>query len=343
MSIKQKFKNNPYLKYIVGTILFIIFILIDLQVGFLASRSVSLLIRVVYYGIMALGFNLLLGYAGQISLGHAAFMGFGAYLTAYISNNFGFGFVSTVLISGIIPMFIGVLLGLVALRLERLYLAIATLGLGVTIQFVFREWVGFTNGFSGVRLSRPEIFGFAFNNSRHYLLLISIVLLLVIIFTYNLVRSRTGRALAAMRDSNYAAQAMGVSLFKYKLIAFAVSAFYVGLAGSLYAYAERYVHPSTWGAELSLDMLAMVVIGGLASIGGSITGAAFLIFAPRLIQYVPFLRDIVNMNYIFTGLAMILVIKFMPVGIYNWFDYKILQPLLYNFSKDLKVKEDDLP
>ncbi len=326
MAILKSFNKNPYFKYILGTLIFLIIIFFDMQFDLFASRTVSLFIRVVYFSIVAIGFNILLGYAGQISLGHAAFMGFGAYLTAFISNNFGLGFLPTLIISGLIPMAFGLILGLVALRLERLYLAIATLGIGVTIEFVFREWVWFTNGFSGARLSRPEVFGFAFNNSRHFLLLVTLVLFLVILFTYNLINSKTGRALSAMRDSSHAAQAMGISLFKYKLIAFALSAFYVGIAGSLYAYAERYVHPSTWGAELSLDMLAMVVIGGLASIGGSITGAGFLVLVPRLVQDLPLIGDITNINFILTGLAMILVIRFMPIGIYNWFDYKLIQP-----------------
>ncbi len=326
MAFFKLFNNNPYFKYILGSIIFVIIVFIDLQLGLFASRTVNLLIRVVYFSVVAIGFNILLGYAGQISLGHAAFMGFGAYLTAFISNNYGLGFLPTIILSGLIPMVFGVILGLVALRLERLYLAIATLGIGVTIEFVFREWVWFTNGFSGARLSRPEIFGFAFNNSRHFLLLSTIILFIVILFTYNLINSKTGRALSAMRDSGHAAQAMGISLFKYKLIAFALSAFYVGIAGSLYAYAERYVHPSTWGAELSLDMLAMVVIGGLASIGGSVTGAGFLVFVPRLVQDLPLIGEITNINFILTGLAMILVIRFMPIGIYNWFDYKFIQP-----------------
>ena len=329
MAIIKLFNKNPYFKYILGSIFFMIIVFIDLQLGFFASRTVNLLIRVVYFSIVAIGFNILLGYAGQISLGHAAFMGFGAYLTAFISNNYGLGFLPTLILSGLIPMAFGIILGLVALRLERLYLAIATLGIGVTIEFVFREWVWFTNGFSGARLSRPEIFGFAFNNSRHFLLLSTVILFFVILFTYNLIKSKTGRALSAMRDSNHAAQAMGISLLKYKLIAFALSAFYVGLAGSLYAYAERYVHPSTWGAELSLDMLAMVVIGGLASIGGSITGAGFLVLVPRFVQDLPVIGGITNINFILTGLAMILVIRFMPIGIYNWFDYKIIQPFYY--------------
>jgi len=332
--------SHPYTKYIVGTLIFMLMILIDLQLNIFASRTINLFIRVVYFSIMALGFNMLLGFAGQISLGHAAYMGLGAYLTAYFSNFMGWNFLLILLLSGLIPMVLGIALGLIALRMERLYLAIATLGLGVTGQMIFQEWRAFTRGFSGIRLDRPEIFGFAFNNSRHFLLLATAILLLVIILTYNFSRSRTGRALSAMRDSEYASQSLGVSLFKYKLLAFAASSFYVGIAGSLYAYAERFVHPSTWGVELSLDMLAMVVIGGLASIGGSIVGAAFLVLVPRITAATPLLAEITNMNYILTGLAMILVIKYLPLGIYNTIDVKLIQPyLIGRSSKEFRYQD----
>ncbi len=321
-------RAHPYIKYIAAVILFMIIIWLDTHIQFFTSRSISLMIRVIYFGIVALGFNFLLGYGGQISLGHAAFMGLGAYLTAYLTNHYALNFILVLFISGFIPMIFGGLLGLVALRLERLYLAIATLGLGVTIQQIFQEWDTFTGGFSGVRVPRPEMFGYVFIHSHHFLLLISVILLVVMLLSYNFARSRTGRALKAMRDSEYAARSLGINLVKYKLLAFAACSFYVGIAGSLYAYAERFVHPQTWGVELSLDMLAMVVIGGLASIPGSMFGAAFLVLIPQISRNVPLLRGITNINFILTGLAMILVIKFMPMGIYNWLDLKLIQPLL---------------
>ncbi len=333
MEIITKIRRHPYSKYFLGIILFMLVIWVDTHLEFFRSRTINLFIRVVYFSMVALGFNFLLGYAGQISLGHAAFMGLGAYLTAFMSNEWGIPFIIIIFLSGLIPMVFGALLGLVALRLERLYLAIATLGLGVTIQYVFQEWVSFTGGFSGVRVDRPVIWGYSFGYSRHFLLLIALILLAVMIISYNFSRSRTGRALKAMRDSEYAAQSLGINLVKYKLLSFAASAFYVGLAGSMYAYAERYIHPATWGVELSLDMLAMVVIGGLASIGGSVVGAAFLVLIPQITRGIPLLQDITNINIILTGLAMILVIKFMPMGIYNWFEFKVLNPLLRKEQK----------
>lgn len=270
---------------------------------------------VVIYAIAALGFNILLGYSGQISLGHAAFMGIGAYLSAYITMTMELPFLLALFVSGLVPMGVGLLLGLVALRLEGHYLAIATLGLGVTIQHIFKEWTGFTGGFSGAKAAPAKIFGFVFKSRESFFVLAVVVLLILTLFAYNFLRSKTGRALVAMRNSEHAARAMGVSLFKYKLIAFAVSAFYAGIAGSLYMHLIRYSDPNTWGIELSLNLLAMVVIGGLATIGGSILGAAFIVIIPELLKEIPVIGEIRSLSIILTGVALILVIRFMPYGL----------------------------
>lgn len=277
--------------------------------------TVTMLDTVVIYAIAALGFNILLGYSGQISLGHAAFMGIGAYLSAYITMELQLPFLLAILLSGVVPMLIGLLLGLVALRLEGHYLAIATLGLGVTIQHIFKEWTGFTGGFSGAKAPYASIFGYAFKSRESFFVLAIAVLVLLSIFAYHFLTSKAGRALVAMRNSEHAAKAMGVSLFKYKLIAFAVSAFYAGVAGSLYMHLIRYSDPNTWGIELSLNLLAMVVIGGLATIGGSILGAAFIVIIPELLKEIPVLGEIRSLSTILTGVALILVIRFMPYGL----------------------------
>lgn len=313
--IKDRLIHRPGIYIFVG-ILALLIPIINLQFDVFANSTMTLMNRVVIFSIAALGFNILLGYAGQISLGHAAFMGIGGYLSAFLTMEMNFPFVISILLAGLVPMIIGLLLGLVALRLEKLYLAIATLGLGVTIQNIFFEWSGFTGGHSGMRgIPSPEILGFTFRQREHFLLLSITILILLAIFTYNFIRSKTGRALIAMRDSESAAQAMGISLFNYKLIAFALSAFYVGVAGSLYAHLYRYIEPNIWGVELSLDLLAMVVIGGMATIGGSILGAAFIQLLPRLMSSLPFLDGIANINFILTGLFLVIVIVFFPRGL----------------------------
>lgn len=302
--------SKPFLYMIFGLLVAITPLFIEI------SRStMTMLNTVIIYGIVALGFNILLGYAGQISLGHAAFMGLGAYVSAYFVSVMELPFLFALLLSGIIPMLIGLLLGLVALRLEGHYLAIATLGFGVTLQQVFKEWIPFTNGFSGMKTEYPQILGFVFRTRESYFVLVIIIFIILALFAYNLLKSKTGRALIAMRDSEHAAQAMGVSLFRYKLIAFAISAFYAGIAGSLYIHLIRYTSPNDWGIELSLNLLAMVVIGGLASIGGAIWGASFIVMVPEIIKEIPLLEGINSISSILTGLALILVIMFFPYGL----------------------------
>lgn len=303
-------KNKPFLYIITGLIIAIIPLVADME-----RSTLTMWNMIVIYSIVAIGFNILLGYAGQISLGHAAFMGLGAYLSAYITSNLELPFLLSLLLSGLIPMVIGLILGIIALRLEGHYLAIATLGFGVAIQQIFKEWIPFTNGFSGMRAEAPEIFGFVLRDREHFFVFAVIVCVLLILFAHNLLSSKTGRALIAMRDSEHAAQAMGVSLLKYKLIAFALSAFYAGIAGSLYIHLIRFTEPNQWGIDLSLNLLAMVVIGGLASIPGSIIGAAFIVLVPEFVKDVEFLQNIKNVASIFTGAALVLVIMFFPYGL----------------------------
>ena len=283
------------------------------------QSTMTMLNTVVIYAIVALGFNILLGFAGQISLGHAAFMGIGAYVSAYVTSQLQLPFLAGLIAAGIIPMLVGLVLGLIALRLEGHYLAIATLGFGVAIQQVFKEWIAFTNGYSGVNARFPVILGFDFRSRERFFVLAVVILVILAIFSYNLLKSKTGRALIAMRDSEHAAQAMGISLFKYKLVAFALSAFYAGIAGSLYIHLIRFTGPDQWGVDLSLNLLAMVVIGGLASIGGSVFGAAYITMAPDLIRKLPLLDSVRNLSSIFTGVSLILIIMFFPYGIVRMF------------------------
>jgi branched-chain amino acid transport system permease protein len=308
--MKGVIKNKPLLYILVGLMVAMIPLFVEME-----RSTLTMLNLIVIYAIVAIGFNILLGYAGQISLGHAAFMGLGAYLSAYFTSITELPFLLSLVLSGVIPMFVGLILGLVALRLEGHYLAIATLGFGVALQQIFKEWIGFTNGFSGTRAAMPEIFGFVLKEREHFFFFAVIICILLILFAHNLLTSKTGRALIAMRDSESAAQAMGISLFKHKLIAFALSAFYAGIGGALYVHLIRFTEPNQWGIDLSLNLLAMVVIGGLASIPGSVLGAAFIVFIPEFVKDIEWLQNIKNVASIFTGMALVLVIMFFPYGL----------------------------
>ncbi len=308
--------KRPYL-YVTLGLLFILIPVINMYIPLISRGQMTVLNMIVIYAIGAIGFNILLGYSGQVSLGHIAFMGLGAYLSAYITQVLELPFIIGLIAAGVIPMILGFVLGAIALRLEGHYLAIATLGLGMTIQHVFMEWTAFTQGFSGMRAPPAEIFGIQFVEREYSLILGTVVLIILAVFAYNLLNSKTGRALMAMRDSSHAAQATGISLFKYKMIAFSISTFYVGIAGGLYAHVMRFIEPTRWGLEASLDLVAMTVIGGLASIGGSVVGAAFLELVPNAARDLPLLEGVRSINLIVTGIIMILTIIYFPEGLYR--------------------------
>ncbi|WP_042439132.1 branched-chain amino acid ABC transporter permease [Clostridium amazonitimonense] len=262
--------------------------------------------------IAAIGYNILLGYGGQISLGHAAFIGLGAYITANLSIRFNVHFIIALVISILVTAILGFILGLPALRLEGNYLAIATLGFGVAFEHVFMEFEKFTGGFSGLKgINPPKILGYAFKTriSMYYFILFFIVI--AVIIAKNLINSKTGRALMALRDSEIAASSLGVNTAKYKTIAFVISAAYAGAAGSLFAYLYRQVYPQSFGMAVSLNLLAMIVIGGLSSISGSIIGAMFMTMLPEYIKAIP----IKNGATIITGILLILTVRYCPYGI----------------------------
>ncbi|MEQ2128629.1 branched-chain amino acid ABC transporter permease [Caldanaerobacter subterraneus KAk] len=266
------------------------------------------------YAIVAIGLNLLMGYAGQISLGHGAFLAVGAYTSAYLTLNLHLPFFIALILSGLVTGIVGIFLGIPALRLEGNYLAIATLGFGIAVTQIFAIWTSFTGGFSGIRPPKPEIFGFKFSSYLSYYYVILVVLIIVIILTQNIVRTKIGRSLMAMRDSEIAAKAMGINVSYYKTLAFGLSAFYTGIAGSLYAHLLGFMTPYDYAFSIgmSLNFLAMIVIGGMGTISGSIIGAIIMTWLPQLTSN---LSSIKSLSQIITGAIIIAVVMFYPNGI----------------------------
>jgi len=307
----MKVLRDKRIQFILTGIIFILLV----NVLPIKSSTYTILTSCVIYSIAALGFNVLLGYTGQISLGHAAFIGLGAYVSAFVTQDLKLPFLVGLLAAGVVPILLGLVLGLAALRLEGHFLAIASLGFGVAIQQTFKVLTGLTGGFTGKTAPSAVIFGAKLKGGPEYLAFAVIVLVILCIFVYNIYNSKTGRAFIAMRDSVHAAQAMGIDVVKYKLIAFSISAFYSGIAGSIYIHLVKYTQPDVWGIVLSINLLGMVVIGGLASIGGSIIGASFITLVPDIVLEIPVLKDIPSSGTIFTGLAIILVIRFIPEGV----------------------------
>jgi len=265
------------------------------------------------YAVVALGLNLLLGYAGLISLGTAGFMGLGAYLAAYFQSNLSLGFWVALLAALVLPTFIGLIVGVISLRIRSIYLAIATLCISEILVKTFEQLEWFTNGTAGKQSTYPVIFGWQANRSGVFIV-IAVFLILVMMLTHNIVHGQMGRALHAMRSSEVAARAMGVNVLKYKLFAFSIATMYAGLGGSLYLFFLRSSYPSTWSLFLSLNIIAMVVVGGLRSIFGTVAGALVIWAVPELVLK-PLIGDISGLPYIFSGVLIILVIMFFPQGL----------------------------
>ncbi|MCV2394735.1 branched-chain amino acid ABC transporter permease [Actinotalea sp. M2MS4P-6] len=283
--------------------------------GIMMTSTLSTLGFTLIYAIVAMGLNLLLGYSGLISLGTAGFMGLGAYLAAYVQDDLGLGFWVAVLAALIVPTFIGLLVGVVSLRVRSIYLAIATLTISEILLKTFEQAEWFTRGTAGKQSSYPVVLGIQTDRSSMFFIIV-VALVLVMMLTHNIVHGQLGRALHAMRSSEVAAQAMGVNVLTYKLFAFAVATMYAGLAGALYLFFLKSSYPSTWNLFLSLNVVAMVVVGGLRSIYGTVAGA-FVIFAvPELIlKELPVIGDTPGLPYIFSGVLIVVVIMFFPQGL----------------------------
>jgi branched-chain amino acid transport system permease protein len=273
------------------------------------------------YLIALLGLNILTGYTGQMSLGHGAFMAVGGYTTAILMSDHGVKDLWTIPIAAVVAGVAGFLFGLPALRLTGLYLALATFAIAVATPSVIKKFEGFTGGGSGKNLfGIPELTGgiggvhvlgwtLNFNNWLYYLCW-TIALVLYVV-AWLLLRGRTGRAFRAVRDSETAALSSGVSLARYKTLAFGVSAAYAGVAGSLFAIATTYVNPDTFPVQLSIFLLVGVVVGGLGSLAGLIAGAVFIEFLPQWAQDVSKSPGAPGVIY---GVILIAVMFLLPTG-----------------------------
>jgi branched-chain amino acid transport system permease protein len=284
--------------------------------------------------IVALGLNLLVGYTGQVSLGHAGFFAIGAYGTVILMSKVHLPFLIALPGAALIAALFGFLLGLPALRLEGPYLAIATLGFGLTITKVIGRLELF-GGRQGLHAPELTIGPWHLDNDRDFYYLVIVLTVLLTLAARNIIKTKVGRAFIAIRDADIAAESMGVHLTYYKTLAFAVSAFYTGIAGGLYAFVLRFIEPEIFTLMMSIMFLAMVVVGGLGSIMGSIAGACLLSWLDlqlRNILSIPYVGDwlnalsktwfsitgVSNIQFIVFGLIMILIMVFEPLGIFGF-------------------------
>ncbi|MFH1114711.1 MAG: branched-chain amino acid ABC transporter permease [Pseudomonadota bacterium] len=226
--------------------------------------------------IAAVGLNLLIGYTGLISLGHGAFFGVGAYTAAILVARLGFPFWLAVLSAGVVTAMVGMVFGIPSARLKHLYLTIATLAGQFIIQYLFVHWDQLTGGAEGIVLPGTTFLGMNVRNDLTFFFIVCSCLVVSIWVAVNIVRTRFGRAFVAIRDNDRAAEGMGIPVFRYKLLSFAISSFYAGFAGGLWALYVGSITPEPFTMSLSIDYIAMVIIGGLGSIAGSVFGAVFI-------------------------------------------------------------------
>ncbi len=284
--------------------------------------------------IVAIGLNLLVGYTGQISLGHSGFFAIGAYGTLALMSKVGLPFVIALPAAALATALFGFLIGLPALRLEGPYLSIATLGFGLTITRVIGR-IEFFGGRQGLHAPELTIGPWHLNTDRDFYYLLITITVILTVAARNLIKTKVGRAFIALRDADIAAETMGVNLMYYKTLAFAVSAFYTGIAGGLYAFVLRFIEPELFGLFMSILFLAMVVVGGLGSIFGAIAGACLLSYMDlelRNILSVPYvglwlealsksyfsITGVSNIQFILYGLIMVLIMIFEPLGLYGF-------------------------
>ncbi|MBI5526802.1 MAG: branched-chain amino acid ABC transporter permease [Deltaproteobacteria bacterium] len=290
--------------------------------------------------IVAVGLNLLVGYTGQISLGHAGFFAIGAYGTTLLVSKAGAPYPIALLAAGAAAALFGFLLGLPALRLKGPYLAIATLGFGLTITQVIGRWELF-GGHMGMQVPKPSVLGLSFSSDRSLYALAGAAAVFACLLAANLVKSRVGRAFMAIRDNDTAAAAMGVDIPAYKTLAFALSALYAGVAGGLMAPVLGFINPGMFNLFLSITFLAMVVVGGPGSIAGSVFGAVLItVLNLKLstIQELPVLgalftavserwfsvSGLANVATIAFGFIMVAIILVEPLGLYGlWIRTKL--------------------
>lgn len=267
--------------------------------------------RVITFAIAVLGLNLLTGFSGQISVGHGAFFGVGAYTTAILVADHGWPHLPSTFAAAIVAFVIGIIIGLPALRVRGVYLALVTLSLAVLFPQVVKRFDNVTGGSQGKRVpdfDAPDWTGLAQDQWTYYVLLVFAVVAWILV--RNLVRSRVGRGLIAIRDNEIAAETLGVNLARYKVLAFGLSAMLAGVGGSLWVYITGFVDARSFDLRLSIELLVAVVVGGVATIFGPAIGAFLLEFLPEWTQ-----NYSAQLSPAIFGLLLIALIMVMPGGI----------------------------
>ncbi len=309
--------------FAIGAVILLILAPLVLNAYFL-----NLMIQIGYYGIAALGLNLVVGFTGQISLGHAAFFGFGAFASAWLNSRFGIPVFFAIPLAGVMTMVVGLLVGIPAGRIKGLYLAIATLASQYILEDFFARAEWFTGGSYGAMAAPFTIFGFQFNTDQSYFYVVLFYMVAMYLLASNLLRTRDGRAFVAVRDHYLSAEIMGINLTRYRILSFGISSFYAGVGGALFGHYLGYVSAEGFTILLSIQFLAMIIIGGLGSVMGSLMGTAFMVLLPEVMEGVVHVagsstpgltQALAYIKEMAIGLSIILFLIFEPDGLaHRW-------------------------
>lgn len=262
------------------------------------------------FTVLCLGLHIVIGEAGQFSLAHAAFYGIGIYVSGILGTKFGVPFPLTMLLGGVVAAILGLVIGMLALRMRDIYLALATFAFGEAMQWVFLNWDSVTNGPNGMRIAPAWFFGRELVTDKDAYPVVVLCALAMIALTILISRARLGRAFRAVRESEVAAQAMGIPVQRAKLLAFSLSAFFAGVAGGMFTLFSTFIHPESLGFSTTMLALTMVVVGGLGSIAGAVGGAIFFGLVSELLRQAPSFQEIAY------GAILILFMMYAPKGLF---------------------------
>jgi len=286
-------------------------VILALPLGLGNSYYLNVLVFVGIYSLITIGLSLLMGYTGQISLGHAAFFGLGAYTSGVLSTKFGISPWLALLAGIFVTGGIAFLIAAPALKLKGHYLAMATLAFGYIVFIVFNQASSLTGGPSGFgQIPRFRLGNFLLRSDVHYYYLVWTLVIVVLVVSLNIIHSRVGRALRSIHEGELTANIMGVNTAKYKIQVFVLSAVYASLAGSLYAHFITFLNPTPFGFHFSIVLVAMVAVGGMASVWGAMIGAALLTILPE------YLRAFQDYDILIYGSILLLIMMFLPKGLF---------------------------
>jgi branched-chain amino acid transport system permease protein len=274
--------------------------------------------------IAAIGVNIAMGFAGLVSIGHAGFAAIGAYTTTLLMIHWSVPFLLAMPVGAAAAAIAGIVIGIPALRLSPLYIAMVTFGFGQAVALVALNWLDVTRGPNGLMVPEPSVLGVPLSASDLYVLSV-VLLILMFAFSWNVRRTRFGRALMALRASPILAQSMGIPVARYKTIAFAVSGFYGGIAGGLYAAISGFINPEAFSFGVSINYVTMTVVGGIGTLSGPIIGAIVLTFLPEALRAYAEYKEFV------TGLILLVFIVVLPSGLVG-FGRSLASRLLRGFS-----------